>query len=60
MAIIIIIIAVLILLSPDKGEATANVIAFGIEVIVTIALFGLNPILGIVAGYLFLRSWNKK
>ena len=55
----IIFIIILILLSPDKGEATANTIAFGIEVIITIALFGVNPILGIIAGYFFLRSWSK-
>lgn len=60
MTIIIIIIVVLILLSPDRLEATANTIAFGIEVIITIALFGINPILGIVAGFFFLRSWSKK
>lgn len=53
------IIILLILLSPDKGEATANVIAFGVEVVITIALFGVNPILGIIVGYFFLRSWNK-
>ena len=53
------IVILLILLSPDKGEATGNIIAFGIEVIITIALFGVNPILGIVVGYFFLRSWNK-
>lgn len=53
------IIILLVLLSPDKGEATANIIAFGVEVVIIIALFGVNPILGIIAGYFFLRSWNK-
>ena len=53
------IIILLVLISPDKGEATANIIAFGIEVVITIALFGVNPILGIIAGYFFLRSWDK-
>lgn len=60
MAVIIIIIFVLILLSPDKEEATTNVIAFGIEALITVALFGVNPILGIIVGYLFLRSWGKQ
>ena len=53
------IIILLILISPDKGEATGNIIAFGIEAVITIALFGVNPILGIIVGYLFLRSWDK-
>lgn len=57
---VIIIIFVLILLSPDKEEATTNVIAFGIEALITVALFGVNPILGIIVGYLFLRSWGKQ
>ena len=39
MAVIIIIIVVLILLSPDKEEATNNVVAFGIEALITVALF---------------------
>lgn len=60
MAVIIIIIVVLILLSPDKEEASTNVIAFGIEALITVALFGVNPILGIIVGYLFLRSWGKQ
>lgn len=60
MAVIIIIIVVLILLSPDKEEATTNVIAFGIEALITVALFGVNPILSIIVGYLFLRSWGKQ
>lgn len=60
MGFIIFIIVLLILLSPDKGEATANIIAFGVEVIITIALFGVNPILGIIVGYFFLRSWSKE
>lgn len=60
MTFIIIIAIIFILLSPDKGEATAKTIAFGVEVVITIALFGVNPILGIIVGYLFLRSWNKE
>ena len=53
------IIILLVLISPDKGEATANIIAFGIEVVITIALFGVNPILGIIVGFLFLHGWDK-
>lgn len=60
MAVIIIIVIVLILLSPNKEEATTNVIAFGIEALITVALFGVNPILGIIVGYLLLRSWGKQ
>ncbi|MBO5057380.1 MAG: hypothetical protein J6C64_13645 [Lachnospiraceae bacterium] len=60
---IIIFIGIIILLikcSPDPGGATANIIAFGIEVVITIIVFGINPILGIIVGYLFLRSWDKQ
>lgn len=59
---IIVVIGIIILLikcSPDPGGATANIIAFAIEAVITIAVFGINPILGIIVGYLFLRSWDK-
>ena len=45
-------------MSPDPGGAVANIIAFGIEIAITVAVFGINPILGIIVGYFFLRSWN--
>lgn len=60
---IVIVIGIIILLikcSPDPGGATANIIAFAIEVVITIALFGVNPLLGIIAGYLFLKGWDKQ
>lgn len=56
---LIIVVGILMLLSPDREGALANVLGFGLQVVITIVLFGINPILGIVAGYFFLKSWNK-